>query len=55
MESCSDENAECLAFRFKWLTCGGGLGFFSMDVEASRIGLMRESANEDVLGDGKLQ
>lgn len=35
-------------------TCGGELGFFSADVDASRIGLILDSIN-DVLGVGKLQ
>jgi hypothetical protein len=40
--------------KFRSSTCGGGLGFFSMDVEASRIGLILIS-NDDALGVGKLQ
>lgn len=35
-------------------TCGGELGFFSADVEASRIGLIRESMNDEGFGVGKL-
>jgi hypothetical protein len=35
-------------------TCGGELGFFSADVDASRIGLIRESMNDEGFGVGKL-
>lgn len=41
-------------FGFLLLTCGGELGFFSTDVDASRIGLILDSI-KDVLGVGKLQ
>lgn len=37
-----------------FLTCGGELGFFSADVDASRIGLILESMNDEGFGVGKL-